>query len=153
MRLISKAVAMVAVLGIIACVAKWVDAAGVEGNVYEYRTIPTPDVQETYFGFGEFEPGGLFLVTIDEDLTPGDENDNSPPCVSEVYDGSWRQRRFRRRTYFKSRFDAFGLDFHVNGRMPTSGKLVGTSVFFDDGELKLVRWKSGETATCDLTAP
>ncbi len=151
MTFLTKTATVCVVLVAVVLVAQWVDAAGVAGRSYEYRTIPTPDVQGTYVGFGEFEEDAVFLVTIEEDTTP--EDAGNPSCASEVYDGSWRQRRFRRRTFFRSQFDAFGNDYDVAGRMPTSGLLVGTAHFEEDGDRKLVRWKAEETNACDLTAP
>lgn len=160
MKLVSKAMGILVVLGIVGFVSQWVDAAGVEGKVYEYRTIPTEDVSGTYFGFGEFEPGAYFLVTIEEDTTPGDPDDNSPSCTpptGQPFDGSWRQRRFRRRSFFRSEFDAEYMgttyEFNVFGRMTGQGQLAGISTFLEDGQNKLVRWQSSETNACDLSAP
>ncbi len=144
MNLVSKALAVLVAVGTVAFVSQCGDAAGVAGKSYSYETIPTPDVPDVHTGCGEFEPGALFLVTIDDPAT--------------VYDGSWRQRRFRRRTFFRSEFDVeYGGDtyyFNVAGRMPTSGLLVGTSTFAEiGGPTKFVRWKANEDAGCDLVAP
>jgi len=151
MKRVSKAAALVIVLATVGFVTQWVGATGVEDRVYEWNTIPTSTNAGDDYGFGEFEAGGLFLVTIDPDPTPLVDFDNSPPCVSTVYDGHWRQRQFRRLTLFKSVFSDDTFTYDVTGMMPRAGEMAGTAVYFDDGELRLARWKALETDTCDLT--
>lgn len=153
MKLVSRITALLIVVATAGFIAQWADAAGVEGKVYLWHTYPTSTNAGDDFGFGEFEAGGLFLVTIDEDPTPDVHGDNSPPCVSTVYDGTWRQRRFRRRTFFKAMFSDESNTYDVTGFMPTAGRMGGTADYFEDGQVKLARWTALETDTCDLQAP
>jgi hypothetical protein len=138
MKLVTKALSFLALVGAIALIAQWAWAAGVEGRSYSYETIYTPDNPVTDTGCGHFVPGGTLLLDINGD----------------GFEGTWRQRRFRGLSFFKAKFDAYGDSYNVTGVMPYTGFMVGSATYLDDdGLIKLVKWQAVETDCVPIPAP
>ena len=131
-----KVLASFAVASVVGLIAHWANAASLEGRSYSYETIYTPDNPCMDSGCGAFEPDGVLLLDINGD----------------GFEGTWRQRRFRRRSFFRADFDAYGFHYRVNGFMPTSGTMHGTALYLDEGDLKLVRWRATESGCTPVPA-
>jgi len=142
MNLASRAMAVVGIIVVVGMfVTGWADASSLEGERYSYETIPTEDVPDVHTGCGEFEANGLGLLTID-----------SP---TPVYDGHWRERRFRGISMFRSTVDVpYGGDvyyIHTVGIKPREGFMVGGANVIDGlGNTWFVKWAAEEDNACDL---
>lgn len=121
----------VAAAGLVALVASPIGAAGVEGKSYTYTTVE--DDPET--GCGAFAAGGTFYVDVD----------------GIGYEGKWRQRRFRRRNYFRADVYEAGIHYYTNGAMRRDGSIVGIAKQNIPGGWA-VRW-TGEDTGCTPVAP
>ena len=82
MKLVTKAVGLVAVAAVVALVAQRAGAVGVEGRSYSYETIYTPDNPETDTGCGHFVEGPTDLTfhrlqVVGRKIHPADVQSNT----------------------------------------------------------------------------
>jgi hypothetical protein len=92
-------------------------------------------------GCGEFEADGLGLLTID--------------APTPVYDGHWREKRFRGIALFRSTVDVpyMGNTYYIHtvGVKPREGFMVGGANVIDpSGDKSFVKWTAEEDDACDL---
>ncbi len=122
---------MGAVGGLLAIAAGPIGAAGVSGRSYDYTTYE----EMPHTGCTRFDPSGVLQVDVD----------------GLGYEGVWRQRRFRRRTFYTGHVVEMGVNYYTRGRMPTNGMIVGTAVQDLPGGW-VVRYSAIES-TCTPVAP
>ena len=121
----------IAAAALVALAARPSGAAGVAGRSYTYTTLEeTPES-----GCGLFDDGGVFIVDVD----------------GVGYEGTWRQRRFRRRSFFRADVYHMGVHYFTNGRMKRNGSIIGVAYETIDGGW-IVRY-TGEDTGCVPIAP
>jgi len=122
---------LILAVAVVVCLPAPIGATGVEGRSYSYTTFE--DVPHT--GCAQFAVGGTFLVDVD----------------SIGYDGTWRERRFRRLSLFRAHVEHEGINYFAHGLMPRAGKIVGTSYQAIEGGW-VVKFEADETG-CTPVAP
>jgi hypothetical protein len=158
LKRIAYVMAPLAILVLLASSAG-LDAAGVnlEGRAYSYVTDTNPDVDDVYTGVGWFMAGSEFRVRVFPIDIDGTD-------YTITFDGTadeglgWRQRRFRKLTFFRASFDIphypgapdeESTQYHAYGSLHRNqtATIVGTT--FQEGDFLLTYTANEITDTMD----